>query len=763
MVRGVRFLVRLGLAIAILSGVMAGQLMADINPVIGLFLGYSRAVNTVALSANGRHALSGGQDNVLRLWDIPTGLLLRTFDAQASRINAVAFSPDGYQILSGGGDKLIRIWAVTTGQAVRTLEGHAGAVLSGAFSPDGKRALSASADKTIKLWDVETGDLLRTFEGHSDEVLSVAFSSDGHKALSASKDKTLKLWDLETGQLLTTLEGHADAVTSAALSADGAEALSGSKDRTIKLWDLASGKSLKTFEGHSDEVLRVALSSDGRVLSAGKDKMLKLWDLKTGELIKTFEGHSDSVTSAVFSPDGQSALSGSSDKTLKLWDLQTGQLENTIDLQSTTFWPSGYRNFFSGVSVTKRADPALVEERLKEKGLKRGAPVFLRIFKGDLEVELWMKRGDRYELFATYPICAWSGQLGPKVREGDLQAPEGFYAIGKSQLNPNSHYHRAFNLGYPNDLDRAHNRTGANLMIHGGCGSVGCFAMTDAEIDELWLLVTAALDSGQERMPVHVFPFRMTDERMAAFAWHPWAEFWRDMKPAYDFSKKAMCRRGSASATSAIAFRGERKGAGHLCHSPNVQQGGVVRFRFPDDQLFCRVSRIGRRGRNGLNTAPKSVEDGPFAFIGRERRIDRDTSKVLGIFDGAKTRYNAVETVLDRLDVGPVIILVVIISRNAHEPFATAGSRRRQCHGKVLGPGRDQLLEGGRGRQTGVIGHNSDLVRVPANLAQKPQVPVRILGRLPRYWRRKGCNREGAAADGLFHLPKKLKVIRCSA
>ena len=388
------------------------------------------------------------------------------------------------------------------GKPREPIEGHAGEVLSVAFSPDGKRALSGSADKTVKLWDVETGDLLRTFEGHSDDVLSVAFSSDGKKALSASKDKTLKLWDTEAGQLLKTLEGHADAVTSAALLADGEKALSGSRDKTIKLWDLATGQPLRTFEGHSDEVLSVARSSDGRVLSASKDKTLKLWDAKTGQLIKTFEGHSDSVTSVVVSPDGQNALSGSWDKTLRVWDLGTGQIESTIDVQSTTFWPSGYRNFFSGVSLTKKTDPALVEERLKEKGLKRGAPVFLRIFKGDLEAELWMKRGDRYELFATYPICAWSGQLGPKVREGDLQAPEGFYTIGKGQLNPNSHYHRAFNLGYPNDLDRAHNRTGANLMIHGGCGSVGCFAMTDAEIDELWLLVTAALDNGQERVPV---------------------------------------------------------------------------------------------------------------------------------------------------------------------------------------------------------------------------------------------------------------------
>jgi len=540
MVRCVRLLVRLGFALAVLSGVMGETLKADTNPVIGLFLGYSRAVNAVALSANRRQAVSGGQDNVLRLWDIPTGLLLRTLDAQANRINAVAFSPEGHQILSGGSDKRVRIWTVTTGQAVKTIEGHAGEVLSVAFSPDGKRALSGSADNTVKLWDASTGDLLRTLEGHSDEVLSVAFSPDGQKALSAGKDKTLKLWDVETGQLLKTLEGHADAVTSAAFSVDGGEALSGSKDKTIKLWDLATGQPLRTFEGHSDEILSVAVSSEGhRLLSVSKDKTLKLWDAKTGDLIKTFEGHSDIVTSTAFSPDGQRALSGSWDKTLKLWDLQTGQLQSTIDLQSPTFWPNGYRNFFSGVSATKRADPAQVEERLKEKGLKRGSPVFLRIFKGDLEAEVWMKRGERYELFATYPICAWSGQLGPKVHEGDLQAPEGFYSIGKDQLNPNSHYHRAFNLGYPNALDRAHNRTGANLMVHGGCASVGCIAMTDAAIDELWLLVTAALDNGQERVPAHVFPFRMTDERMAAFAWHPWADFWRDMKPAHDLFERS--------------------------------------------------------------------------------------------------------------------------------------------------------------------------------------------------------------------------------
>ena len=175
-----------------------------------------------------------------------------------------------------------------------------------------------------------------------------------------------------------------------------------------------------------------------------------------------------------------------------------------------------------------------MRERLQQKGFKLGDPVYLRIFKGDVEAELWIKRGQHFELFATYPICAWSGQLGPKLHEGDYQSPEGFYTIGKGQLNPNSRYHRAFNVGFPNLYDAANNRTGNSLMVHGSCLSAGCYAMTDPVIDELWALVTGALNAGQERVALHVFPFRMTEERMGAFAWHPWAEFWRDLKPAYD-------------------------------------------------------------------------------------------------------------------------------------------------------------------------------------------------------------------------------------
>ncbi len=569
MKRCLRTPLRLGALILLVSGLTAAQPGAQANSLSEFFFGYSKAVNAVALSANGRQAVSGSQDNLLRLWDTATGLLLRTFDAQTSAINSVAFSPDGRRILTGGNGNRLRLWDVAAGQAVTVMEGHTGEVLSAAFSPSGQQVLSGGKDKTVKLWDAETGQLLKTFEGHTEDVLSVAFSSDGRFALSASADKTLKLWDIETGQLLKTFEGHADAVTSVAFSADGQKVLSGSKDKTLKLWDVAAGKLLKTFDGHSDEVLSVAFPAGGRqVLSASKDKTLKLWDAETGALVKTLEGHADAVSSAVLSSDGRLALSGSKDKTLKLWDTEAGQLKSTFDLQTETFAPNGRRTFgffgfIPGVSLPNAPDVAHLGERLREKGFKPGDPVYLRIFKGDVEAELWMKRGARFELFATYPICAWSGQLGPKLQEGDHQSPEGFYTIGKGQLNPNSHYHRAFNLGFPNLFDAANSRTGNALMVHGSCLSAGCYAMTDPVIDELWALVTGALNAGQERVAVHVFPFRMTEERMTAFAWHPWAEFWRDLKPAYDLfeethippqisvcNKRYAVKRGNAAANA---------------------------------------------------------------------------------------------------------------------------------------------------------------------------------------------------------------------
>ncbi|MCJ7597635.1 MAG: murein L,D-transpeptidase [Methyloceanibacter sp.] len=187
-----------------------------------------------------------------------------------------------------------------------------------------------------------------------------------------------------------------------------------------------------------------------------------------------------------------------------------------------------------GMTLPGTPDYDHLDARLAEKGVKIGDPVLVRIFKLDSELELWMEKDGRYVKFATYPICRFSGRLGPKIREGDNQAPEGFYTVAKEQLNPNSRWHRSFNLGYPNAFDRAHERTGSLIMVHGGCLSVGCFAITNAGVDEVWRLVTAALDKGQPRFAVQVFPFRMTDANLAARKGNRSAEFWTNLKTGYD-------------------------------------------------------------------------------------------------------------------------------------------------------------------------------------------------------------------------------------
>lgn len=187
-----------------------------------------------------------------------------------------------------------------------------------------------------------------------------------------------------------------------------------------------------------------------------------------------------------------------------------------------------------GVALPGTPDLSDLAGRLSAHGLASGAPVFIRIFKREFELELWLKRDDRFHRFAIYPICRWSGRLGPKLVEGDAQAPEGFYTVDAKALNAASRWHRSFNLGFPNMFDRAHHRTGSFVMVHGGCSSVGCYAMTDAVVDEIWRLVTAALKAGQTRFHVHVFPFRMTDENLARRSHLRWAAFWRGLKRGHD-------------------------------------------------------------------------------------------------------------------------------------------------------------------------------------------------------------------------------------
>ncbi len=172
---------------------------------------------------------------------------------------------------------------------------------------------------------------------------------------------------------------------------------------------------------------------------------------------------------------------------------------------------------------------------LGKKGMKTEAPIFVRIFKEESELEIWKARDDgHFYHFKTYPICTWSGELGPKLAQGDKQAPEGFYTVSKTLMNPNSSFHLAFNLGFPNAYDKAHKRSGSALMVHGKCKSAGCYAMTDALIEEIYALAREQFAAGHDSFQVHAYPFRMTEANMARHKGHRWFAFWQTLKDGHD-------------------------------------------------------------------------------------------------------------------------------------------------------------------------------------------------------------------------------------
>jgi murein L,D-transpeptidase YafK len=182
----------------------------------------------------------------------------------------------------------------------------------------------------------------------------------------------------------------------------------------------------------------------------------------------------------------------------------------------------------------KSLSPSMVAE-IERKGMPTSSPILVRIFKEEAELEVWKQDGNgRYALLKTYPICRWSGELGPKIKEGDRQAPEGFYNITPGLMNPHSNYYLAFNLGFPNAYDRANDRTGAFLMVHGDCSSRGCYAMTDEQIEEIFALGRDSFAGGQKSFQVQAYPFRMTALNMAKHRNSPHMAFWRMLKQGND-------------------------------------------------------------------------------------------------------------------------------------------------------------------------------------------------------------------------------------
>ncbi|WP_026088175.1 L,D-transpeptidase family protein [Bartonella rattaustraliani] len=179
--------------------------------------------------------------------------------------------------------------------------------------------------------------------------------------------------------------------------------------------------------------------------------------------------------------------------------------------------------------------PQEIQNRMALYDIDPYAPIMMRFFKQENLAEIWKQsRSGRFMLVARYGICKWSGQLGPKYKEGDLQTPEGFYTVSAKQMNPYSKYYLSFNIGFPNLYDQENGRTGSNLMVHGSCFSAGCYSMSDKNMAQIYAFARDAFRGGQREFQLQAFPFRMTEENMARYKNDPHYKFWVMLKEGYD-------------------------------------------------------------------------------------------------------------------------------------------------------------------------------------------------------------------------------------
>ena len=343
--------------------------------------GHSDGVTTVAITQDGRWALSGSADGTLKVWDLEANKEIQTLSGHKDVVLAVGLTRNGNQAVSASRDKTLKVWDLETGET-KTLSSNKDVIWAVALTPDGNRAVSASNDKTLKVWDLETNKEIQTLRGHEDAVLAVALTEDGKRAVSASGDRTLKVWDLETGKEIQTFRGHESVVGAVALTPNGRRVVSGSVDGILKVWDTETGQELQTFRGHKGIIEAVAITQDGqRAVSASVDQTLKVWNLGRGEEIKTLSGHDNSVKAVALTPDGRRAISGSWDRTLKVWDLKHKK-------EPKTFRAHNENESVRAVALTpdgRRAVSASRDKTLRVWDLERmGEPLTLRGHEDDV-------------------------------------------------------------------------------------------------------------------------------------------------------------------------------------------------------------------------------------------------------------------------------------------------------------------------------------------------------------------------------------------
>ncbi len=355
------------------SGLVAKLWHVPTGKELRTFEGHAAIVEGAAFSPDGRIVATASADRTARLWDAATGAPIRVLEGHGGFVKAVAFSPDGKLLLSAAWDRQIRVWDVASGTLVRTLSGHEGGIHAAVWSPDGTRILSGSFDKTIRLWDAATGAQRAVWTGHQGAVRSVAFSPDGRYALSGSDDRFMALWDVDAGKPVGATPELPAGVRSVAFSPDGTKALSGgdAMDGTLRVWDLAGGSDVLQLDCKTLAVPSVAFARDGKGAFASTDnKRVVLWNLATVAVEREFAGRCESLNDAVFSPGGRALAAASNDGTLKLWDLSQGRLASNLRghegyVQAAAFSPDGTKLVTASTDMTLKLWDAATGRELR--------------------------------------------------------------------------------------------------------------------------------------------------------------------------------------------------------------------------------------------------------------------------------------------------------------------------------------------------------------------------------------------------------------
>jgi murein L,D-transpeptidase YafK len=291
---------------------------------------------------------------------------------------------------------------------------------------------------------------------------------------------------------------------------------------------------------------------------------------------------------------------------------------------------------FSGSGSTRHLAPIppATLALMAEKGVSKDDPILIRAYKKEAELEVWKRgRDGRYAHLKTFPICRWSGQLGPKVKEGDRQAPEGFYQVSASQLNPNSSFYLSFDTGYPNAFDRAHGRTGSHLMVHGSCSSRGCFAMTDEAIAEIYAIARESLSSGSQRsFQFQSYPFRMTAQNLARHRYDPHIAFWKNLKEGSDHFEVTKAEPQVAVCGRRYAFNAPN------CGNPEPEIAQLVARKQAEDEQ--KVAEIVAKGTPAVKLV---YEDGgghpSFGQVAVAQTVE-DSGSAFPVLQAAAPRRN---------------------------------------------------------------------------------------------------------------------------